>query len=88
MKKLMHILFLSCIKATELIEKNFHFNLSRKEKMQLKVHTMMCDACKRYEGQSAFLEKAISASLHKKLITSELETAKEKIIDQFSDNSE
>ncbi len=87
MKKLMHILFLSCIKATELIEKNFHFRLSRKEKMQLRIHTMMCEACKRYEDQSAFLEKAIAASLHKELIASELKEAKEKIIDQFSDNS-
>ncbi|MBE0638730.1 MAG: hypothetical protein IH598_09425 [Bacteroidales bacterium] len=87
MKKLIHILFLSCIKATELIEKNFHFKLSRKEKMQLRIHTIMCDACKCYENQSAFLEKAIAASLHKELIDSELKEAKEKIIHQFSGSS-
>lgn len=60
MKKLMHIFFLSCLKATELIEKKFHFKLSAKEKLQLRLHTMMCDACKKYEKQSTLIEKSIS----------------------------
>lgn len=60
MKKMMHILFLSCLKATELIEKKLHFRLSLKEKLQLKMHKMMCDACTSYEKQSIFLEKGIS----------------------------
>lgn len=60
MKKLMHTLFLSCLKATELIEKKLHFRLSVKERMQLKMHKMMCDACTSYEKQSKFLEKGIS----------------------------
>jgi hypothetical protein len=60
MKQLMHTLFLSCLKATELIEKKIHFSLSGKEKLQLKVHKMMCDACTSYEKQSIFLEKGIS----------------------------
>lgn len=63
MKKIMHILFLSCLKATELIEKKFHFKLSFKEKLQLKVHKMMCEACSQYEKQSAILESGISKSL-------------------------
>ena len=33
----MHILFLSCLKATELMEKKLHFEVSFKEKLQLKV---------------------------------------------------
>lgn len=57
--KIMHTLFLSCLKATEIIEKGLNFKLSRKEKLQLKVHKMMCDACSRYEKQSLFLDKAI-----------------------------
>lgn len=60
MKKIMHTLFLSCLKATELIEKKIHFRLSAKEKLQLKMHKMMCDACSSYEKQSVFLEKGIS----------------------------
>lgn len=59
MKKIMHILFLSCLKATELIEKKIHFKLSFREKLQLKVHKMMCDACSNFEEQSIFLEKGI-----------------------------
>ncbi len=66
MKKLMHILFLSCIKATELIEKRFHFGLSGKEKLQLKVHKMMCDACTNYEKQSILIEKGIELQ-HKRM---------------------
>jgi hypothetical protein len=60
MKKLMHTLFLSCLKATELIEKKLHFRLSGREKLQLKMHKLMCDACTSYEKQSLFLEKGIS----------------------------
>lgn len=55
----MHILLLSCIKATELIEKRFYFKLSFKEKLQLKLHTMVCDACTNYEKQSKIIEKGI-----------------------------
>ncbi len=61
MKKLMHILFLSCLKATELIEKKFHVKLSFKERLQLYLHKMMCDACSMYEKQSAVLEKGMDA---------------------------
>jgi cyanate lyase len=60
MKKLMHILFLSCLKATELIEKKFHFHLTFRERMQLKMHTSMCKACSMYKDQSATLNKALS----------------------------
>ncbi len=57
----MHTLFLSCLKATEIIEKGLNFKLSWREKLQLKVHKMMCDACSRYEKQSLFLDNAIRA---------------------------
>ena len=60
MKKIMHILFLSCLKATELIEKKLNFKLSAKEKLQLRVHKMMCDACTNYEKQNLLIEKAIA----------------------------
>lgn len=55
----MHILFLSCLKATELIEKKFHIKLSFKERLQLFLHKMMCDACSMYEKQSAVIEKGM-----------------------------
>jgi hypothetical protein len=59
---IMHFLFLSCLKATELIEKKFHFKLSNTEKIQLSLHKMMCDACKRYEKQSEIIEEGIKAN--------------------------
>ena len=46
------------MKATELIEKKLHFKLSGKEKLQLKVHKMMCSACTNYEKQNVLIEKS------------------------------
>lgn len=62
MKKVMHILFLSCWKATELIEKKIYFKLSMRESMQLKAHKMMCNACTNYEKQSILIEKGLEKS--------------------------
>lgn len=59
MKKLMHYLFLSCLKATELIEKKIYFGLSHKEKMQLTAHKSMCKACTNYEKHSQLLDRAL-----------------------------
>lgn len=60
MKKIMHILFLSCLKATELLEKKLYFKLSIREKLQLKMHKSMCEACSNYQKQSILIEKAIA----------------------------
>jgi hypothetical protein len=79
MKKIMHILFLSCLKATELIEKKFHIKLSFREKLQLKLHKMMCEFCSRYEKQSIFIEKGISNIQKKEPIPMDLEKLKERI---------
>ena len=75
----MHILFLSCLKATELIEKKFHIKLSFREKLQLKLHKMMCEFCSRYEKQSIFIEKGISNIQKKEPIPMDLEKLKERI---------
>lgn len=85
MKKLMHILFLSCLKATELIEKKFHVKLSFKERLQLSLHKMMCDACSMYEKQSAVLEKGMES--HNKYIHEEcdIEELKKQISSNLTD---
>ena len=80
MKKLMHILFLSCLKATELIEKKLHFKLSFTEKLQLKMHKSMCDACTRYERQSIILDKGLSSLKGGERDEKELEQLKKIII--------
>ena len=60
----MNILFLSCLKATELLEKKLHFRLSVMEKYQLRMHKMMCDACRRYDKQTHFIEHSIKHQDH------------------------
>lgn len=83
MKNIMQKLFLSCIKATELIEKRLHFKLSYNEKLKLKLHKMMCDACTRYEKQSIFLEKGM-AGLKKKQEKVDIEKLKQVITQRLS----
>ena len=58
-KKLMNILMLSCKKASGLIEKKLHFPLSPIQKMQLFMHTSMCDTCKKYQKQSLELDSIL-----------------------------
>ncbi|MCF6367065.1 MAG: hypothetical protein L3J35_12820 [Bacteroidales bacterium] len=65
MKKLMHFLFLSCLKATELIEKKLHIKLSLKEKLRLNVHKSMCNVCRRYDKQSKIMDEALKKHNHK-----------------------
>ena len=85
MKKIMHILFLSCFKATELIERRLHFTLSFKEKLQLKLHLMMCDACSKYEKQSLIIEKGIEQMHMNGPITMDLEKLKSQINNKLKD---
>jgi len=86
-KKIMHKLFLSCLKATELIEKKFHFKLSFKEKLQLKGHKMMCKACSNYEKQSKIIDNGIAKSLYKRDITpEEVKQLKDRINQHLSEN--
>ncbi len=91
MKKLLNILFLSCFKATELIEKKLNFKLSIKEKIQLKLHKSMCDACAVYEKQSIFMDKWIEATEkkghdHQHNHPAELKELKEIILSRLSED--
>ena len=81
----MHILFLSCLRATELIEKKLHFTLSVKEKFQLKMHKMMCNACTNYEKQSIIIEKGISISQKREFSVDDIEQLKHAITEKLSD---
>lgn len=56
----MHFFFLSCLKATALIEKKLHVKLSFKERIQLYTHKLMCEACSNYEKQNLILEENLS----------------------------
>ena len=87
MKKLMHIMFLSCLKATELIEKKLNFKLSVTEKVQLKAHKMMCSACTNYENQSVLIEKSLENSEQKSNYKIDLEQFKNSIIDKLEEEN-
>ncbi|HBH83576.1 MAG: hypothetical protein A2X05_18710 [Bacteroidetes bacterium GWE2_41_25] len=80
MKKFMNKMFLSCLKATELIEKRHHFKLTLTEKIQLKVHKAMCDACTMYEKQSIVLDKALGSSVPQDEIAFDLNDFKKEIM--------
>jgi hypothetical protein len=56
MKKIIQLFLLSCLKATELIEKKMNFKLTAREKLQLSMHKMVCNACRNYEKQSTIIE--------------------------------
>lgn len=56
----MHLLMLSCKKASVLIEKKLSFSLGTIEKMQLVIHTSMCSACKKYEQESRGLDAVLN----------------------------
>ena len=85
MKKLKNLLFLSCLKATELVEKKLHFKLSVRERVQLKMHMMMCNACPLYEKQSMLLEKGISMNLKEEHSPEDLKKLKLIISEKLSD---
>lgn len=55
----MAYLFLTCKKATELIEKKKLFGLNRTEKLQLAFHMMMCSVCPQYEHQSELIDDVL-----------------------------
>lgn len=61
MKRILNKFFLSCKKATELIEKRKIEKLNFTEKNQLKLHLSMCRTCNAYQSQSEILDKAISS---------------------------
>ncbi|MGQ1891046.1 hypothetical protein ACT29H_11460 [Thermophagus sp. OGC60D27] len=79
MKRIIHILLLSCLKATELIEKKMHFKLSFIERLQLKAHKMVCKACANYEKQSELLETGISRLQEQQITQDDIAELKESI---------
>lgn len=89
-KKIMNILMLSCKKATELIEKKNYFGLNPMEKIQLHMHTSMCNACSNYQKQSKkidiYLKKNIQSDFNPESpSTQEIDTSvlKDKIMENL-----
>ncbi len=57
-------IFLSCQKATELVEKKQITGLSCKQKFQLILHKAMCGVCKNYEKQSHYIDVLLRKRMH------------------------
>ncbi len=81
--KIMHTMFFSCLKATELLEKGIHVKLSVSDRIRLYVHKKMCVACSRYEKQSILLEKGIDLNSKIDFDANEIRLLKESIIEQL-----
>lgn len=56
----MNAIMLSCIKATELMERKELIPLSLMQKMQLKMHVAMCSGCRNYMKQTALVNKLLN----------------------------
>ncbi len=83
MNKILNTLMLSCHKATELIEKKTVFSLSPAEKVQLYLHTRVCDACRNYQKQSELLDVVLEQelkALHEENISEDRNTDDQRII--------
>jgi hypothetical protein len=63
MRLLMSLLMLSCLKATELVEKKIYFRLSVFERIKLLFHTRNCEVCHHYQKQSVWLDKVLKRFL-------------------------
>ena len=50
---------ISCYRATELIEKSQAVGLNPFDKLKLRLHTSVCDMCKKYQTQSEMLDQAL-----------------------------
>ncbi len=62
MKRLLHIIFLSCKKATLLIEMGQKQKLSFVESLKLKIHLKLCDKCAQYKKQSFLIENVLKSN--------------------------
>ena len=80
MKPINDILLISCLRATELIEKKFHLKLSFGDRLRLSVHKIMCSACSNYEKQSSIIDKLIAVETGKQPAAQTITSIKESIM--------
>ena len=70
MKKLIHLIVLSCKKASLLIEKGHHQPLSFVDRIQLRMHLSICDKCTEYQKQSFLIENCMKNNIQEFLKSS------------------
>jgi predicted anti-sigma-YlaC factor YlaD len=79
---------LSCQKAAQLIEKKLETSLSRTEKMQLSMHTKMCQACSNYQSQQGLIDQALKEDCKSSSNEAECEDLKTSILKQLRSEGE
>ena len=72
-------IFISCLRATALIEKKNIAGLSFSEKFKLSLHTRMCKVCKAYITESNILDEGLN-NLNKDAIPKDTAPLKDQII--------
>lgn len=82
-KYLLHKMLLTCKEATFLVEKREAGKISFREKIQLKAHLWICNACKNYEKQSKIIEKMLNKIFQKKEAETLSKEFKQKIIEKM-----
>lgn len=87
LRKFIHTLFLSCSKATMLMEKRNAQAISRKEDWQLSLHLKICKWCRAYEEKLKILDDILKRKLFRKDNTeindSDIQGFKDKIIEKL-----
>jgi hypothetical protein len=84
MKGLAATLLLTCLDATESVERQLHANLGWLKSLQLKAHLKVCAVCQRYAEQSRWLENLLKEKLKSQpdpLSEEEMEELRKKILD-------
>lgn len=80
-------MLLTCKTASEYIEKRKNNSLTLKERMQLKVHLLICKVCRYYDEQSAIIDKLLQLKSKQQAETKhtdkEIEELKENIIQKL-----
>ncbi|AZA50997.1 hypothetical protein EG346_23710 [Chryseobacterium carnipullorum] len=87
LRKLIHILFLPCSKATMLMEKRNAQLISRKEDWQLSMHLKICKWCRAYEEKLKILDDILKRKLSQKekneINTSDIQEFKNKVLEKL-----
>lgn len=88
-KDFIHIFVLSCHKATLLIEKSLHTDLSFIERLQLNIHLKLCHFCADYQTDAVATDKALKKLASKRsrtprslLTDNEVKEAEERILEK------
>ena len=88
MRKTLHSLFLSCLKAGLLVEKQQLTPLTTSECIQLQAHLLLCRGCKAYKTQSHLISKSIKEKMENdgsniRISAGELESIKAQILSRL-----